>query len=144
MIIREARDRGYALQLVAGDGIGSDNFALIAGPASDGALITNSPVLDPKAHPEVAELQREYFSQPPVPIYGALQAWAQAVEKAGTFETNAVAETLRTGTFDTVLGTIGFDAKGDITGSDAFVWYVWTTVRPCRWSRARQPNELEW
>jgi hypothetical protein len=25
-----------------------------------------------------------------------------------------------------VLGIIGFDAKGDVTGFDPFVWYVWT------------------
>jgi hypothetical protein len=23
------------------------------------------------------------------------------------------------------LGTIGFDAKGDVTGYDTFAWYVW-------------------
>lgn len=54
-----------------------------------------------------------------------MQVWAQALENAGTFETAAVAEVLRTGEFDTVLGRIGFDAKGDVTGYDTFVWYVW-------------------
>jgi hypothetical protein len=24
-----------------------------------------------------------------------------------------------------VLGRIGFDAKGDVTGYETFVWYVW-------------------
>jgi hypothetical protein len=24
-----------------------------------------------------------------------------------------------------VLGRIGFDAKGDVTGFDPFAWYVW-------------------
>ena len=28
-------------------------------------------------------------------------------------------------TFDTVLGRIGFDDKGDVTGYEPFVWYVW-------------------
>jgi branched-chain amino acid transport system substrate-binding protein len=27
--------------------------------------------------------------------------------------------------FDTVLGRIGFDAKGDLTGYETFVWNVW-------------------
>jgi hypothetical protein len=27
--------------------------------------------------------------------------------------------------FDTVLGRIGFDQKGDVTGYDTYVWYVW-------------------
>ena len=45
--------------------------------------------------------------------------------EAGTFETQAVAEALRTHEFDTVLGRIGFDAKGDVTGYETFVWYIW-------------------
>jgi branched-chain amino acid transport system substrate-binding protein len=32
---------------------------------------------------------------------------------------------LRTHEFDTVLGRIGFDEKGDVTGYAPFVWYVW-------------------
>ena len=47
--------------------------------------------------------------------YAALQTWAQSVEKAGTFETEAVAEALRSHEFDTVLGRVGFDANGDST-----------------------------
>jgi branched-chain amino acid transport system substrate-binding protein len=57
--------------------------------------------------------------------YGAMQAWAQAVEKAGTLELDAVIESLHTHEFDTVLGRIGFDEKGDVTGYDPFTWYVW-------------------
>jgi branched-chain amino acid transport system substrate-binding protein len=54
-----------------------------------------------------------------------MQLWAQAVEKAGTVEPKSVAGALRANQFDTVLGTIGFDDKGDVTGYEPFVWYVW-------------------
>ena len=40
LIIRQAREHGYELQLVAGDGISDEDFGLIAGPASDGTLMT--------------------------------------------------------------------------------------------------------
>lgn len=33
-------------------------------------------------------------------------------------------ETLRNDEFDTVLGRIGFDEKGDVT-APGYVWYVW-------------------
>ena len=56
--------------------------------------------------------------------YGAVQAWAQAVNQAGSFKPKAVIDALRTGSFDTVLGKIGFDNKGDVTGISTFVWYV--------------------
>jgi branched-chain amino acid transport system substrate-binding protein len=57
--------------------------------------------------------------------YAGVEVWAQAVEKAGTIEPKAVAEALRAHQFDTVLGTIGFDEKGDVYGFEPFVWYVW-------------------
>ena len=36
LILRQAHDRVYKLQLVSGDGIGGEDFALVAGPAADG------------------------------------------------------------------------------------------------------------
>ena len=54
-----------------------------------------------------------------------MQVWAQAVEKAGTLELDAIATALRAHELDSVLGPIGFDGKGDVTGYDPFVWYVW-------------------
>ncbi len=56
--------------------------------------------------------------------YAAVQAWAQAVKKAGSLKSEAVISALRTGSFDTVIGKIGFDAKGDVTGISNFIWYV--------------------
>ena len=46
------------------------------------------------------------------------------VEKAGSLELDAVVKTLHSDEFDTVLGRIGFDEKGDVTAS-GYVWYVW-------------------
>jgi branched-chain amino acid transport system substrate-binding protein len=50
--------------------------------------------------------------------------WAQAVEAAGSLELEAVIASLRHHRFDTVLGPIGFDAKGDVTLQSP-VLYVW-------------------
>ena len=56
--------------------------------------------------------------------YGAVQAWAQAAEKAGSLELPAIIAALREHEFDTVLGPIDFDDKGDLTVQNP-VWYVW-------------------
>ena len=56
--------------------------------------------------------------------YAAFQIWAQAVAKAGTLDSKKVAETIRAGKWNTVLGQIGYDKKGDITVLD-YVWYIW-------------------
>ena len=47
--------------------------------------------------------------------YAAVQAWAQAAEKAGTTDPEAVTPVLRSAEFDTVLGTLELDDKGDVT-----------------------------
>ena len=129
LILRQAHDRGYDLQLVSGDGLGGEDFALIAGPAADGTLFTHAPI--PMADPEAALLAKRFASKGfaglpgPFRAYAVIQVWAQAVERAGTFTPSAVAETLRASQFDTVLGRIGFDLKGDVTGANTFVWYMW-------------------
>ena len=51
--------------------------------------------------------------------------WAQAVERAGSVELAAVAETLRRSRFRTVLGQVAFDQKGDLEDA-AWQWKLWT------------------
>ena len=129
LIVRQARDRDYDVQLVAGDSLSTGEFWLVAGPAGEGTLFTSfsDPTHEPRAA-EVMDRVKARLQQPNARAlysYAAVQLWAQAVEKVGSTDAARVAETLRREQFDTVLGTIGFDAKGDVTGFDPFVWYVW-------------------
>jgi branched-chain amino acid transport system substrate-binding protein len=86
---------------------------------------------DPRTNPEAAAIVEQFRADGYEPegltlySYAGLQVWAQAVEKAGTLEPKAVAAALRANQFETILGTIGFDAKGDVYGYKPFVWYVW-------------------
>jgi branched-chain amino acid transport system substrate-binding protein len=143
LIVRQAHDRDFDLQLVAGDGIGGEDFALIAGPAADGTLMTNAP--RPPASPQAA-LLAERFADQGFPggfglgsfrTYAVVQVWAQAVEQARTFAPRPVADALHTLQFDTVLGHLGFDQKGDVTGHNTYVWYVWKGGEPVPLKEAR-------
>jgi branched-chain amino acid transport system substrate-binding protein len=130
LIIRQARDRKYNVQLIAGDSLSTGEFWLVSGPAGEGALFTS--FSDPTPEPRAAEVMgrlRARLQQPNARAlysYAAAQLWALAVEQAGTTDAAPVAQALRQQQFDTVLGTIGFDAKGDVTGFDPFVWFIWT------------------
>ena len=130
LIIRQARDREYGVQLVAGDSLSTGEFWLVAGPAGEGTLFTS--FSDPTKDPRAAEIMSRVVARLQQPnaralySYAAVQLWAQAVEQAGTTDAIQIAERLRQEQFETVLGRIGFDAKGDVTGFDPFVWYVWT------------------
>lgn len=130
LIVLQARAAGSDAAVVAGDALVSDDFWLIAGQAADGAVFTFAP--DPAATPAAAAVVERLRAQGllgPVGYtlhaYAAVQAWAQAADHAGTTASGAVAEALRRHAFDTVLGTIGFDANGDVTGIPTYVWYTW-------------------
>jgi branched-chain amino acid transport system substrate-binding protein len=130
LIVRQAKARLPELAFVVPDGVAAEDFALIAGDAVEGIPMTA--YMDAVRHPAAAEVVaaleadgQEPFG-PELYAYAAVQAWAQAVDRTGTTDAAEVAGVLRQEQFDTVLGRIGFDDKGDVTGFDPFSWYVWT------------------
>jgi branched-chain amino acid transport system substrate-binding protein len=133
LILRQAHDRGYDLQLVAGDSLYTEQFWLVAGSAGEGAMFVSAP--DPREKPEAAEVVHKFRTAHYEPeggtlyTYASIQVWAQAVEQAGTFKLDAVLEALHSHTFDTVIGPIAFDDNGDVTGTETYIWYVWKDGR---------------
>jgi branched-chain amino acid transport system substrate-binding protein len=129
LMIRQAREQGYNVLMVSGDALVTDEFWKITGPAGEGTLMTFSP--DPRKNPVAAPVVAKFKAQNYEPegytlyTYGAIQAWAQAVAKAGSADTDAVIKALRGNKFSTVLGEIGFDGKGDVT-APGYVFYKWS------------------
>ena len=56
--------------------------------------------------------------------YASFQIWSQAAAKAKTTDPKKVMEAIKGGEWDTVLGKLAFDAKGDIKAID-YVVYRW-------------------
>jgi branched-chain amino acid transport system substrate-binding protein len=129
LMARGSGSQGYDLQLVSGDAIGTLEFWLMSGPAGEGTLFTSGP--DARTIPAAASLVRRWREVGYEPenytlyTYAAVQVWAQAVEKAGSLDYEAVLDSLHRHEFDTVLGKLHFDNKGDVKGFEPFVWYVW-------------------
>jgi branched-chain amino acid transport system substrate-binding protein len=129
LIIRQARSRGYDLEMIGSDALISEYFWHVAGPAAVGVRFVS--YADPRTNDEAAAIVERFRADGYEPegltlySYAGVEVWAQAVEKAGTIEPKAVAAALRAHKFDTILGTIGFDPKGDVYGYEPFVWYVW-------------------
>jgi branched-chain amino acid transport system substrate-binding protein len=128
LLIRQLRDRGGDLQLVSADGLASEDFSLIAGAAGEGTLFTS--FRDPSETPGAAaviEAARERGVVPTYRVlyaYAAVQVWATAVDRAGSLDPDAIGTQLRSHEFDTVLGRISFDEKGDVVPA-AFDWFIW-------------------
>lgn len=127
-LVRISAERGFKPQWFGTSAIATQEFATIAGPASNGVLMTF--YLDPRRKPEAAAVVAAFKAEGVEPegstIYGyaALQALVAAGNFAHTAESKRIAATLHAERFDLVLGSVGFDGKGDVT-AQGYVLYVW-------------------
>ena len=117
LIVRQMRDQGMDTVLMGGDALVTQEFWSITGPAGEGTLMTFSP--DPRKNPAAADVVARLKEKGIEPegyvlyTYAAIQAWKEAVEKAGTTDAAAVVKALNDSEFDTVIGKFRFDEKGD-------------------------------
>lgn len=129
LLAKQLRDSGSRAVLLGGTAMASDEFATVAGPAADGALVVFPE--DPRTKPSASDLLHRLQArgiEPDFPVfyaYAAVQVIAQASAATGSLEPARLTAAMRDGrSFSTVLGDLAFDAKGDPTTSD-FVVYVW-------------------
>ncbi len=129
LIIRQAKEQGMNATLIGGDALMTKEFWQIAGPAGQGTMMTFAPDVTRRA--TAADVVREFAAAHIDPegytlyTYAAVQIWAEAAKKAGTADPQKVAATLKSGgPWASILGSIGFDRKGDVEGP-SYVFYVW-------------------
>ncbi|WP_028033720.1 branched-chain amino acid ABC transporter substrate-binding protein [Chelativorans sp. J32] len=128
LIARQMREQGMQTILVSGDALVADEYWAITGDAGEGTLMTFSP--DPRknevAKPVVDKMLAAGKTAEGYALYtyAAIQAWAQAATTAGSTDFEEVTNALNEGKFDTVLGTLEFDDKGDVT-LPGYVFYEW-------------------
>ena len=128
LLLRQMRDVGLRTVLITGDAIANREFFSITGRAGEGTLFTFGP--DPRKRPTARAVVQAFQSRAIDPegytlyAYAAVQVWAQAVAKAGSIDARRVADTLKAGSWNTVLGRLSFDGKGDIRHLD-YVIYRW-------------------
>ena len=128
LMVRQMRGQGMDTQLISGDALVTDEYWSITGDAGEGTLMTFGP--DPRNFDEAAKVVKEMRAAGAEPegytlyTYAGIQAFADAAEAAGSTDTAAVIGALRDGEFETVIGELTFDDKGDIE-QPAYVFYEW-------------------
>lgn len=128
LFLREARRQNLTAAFGGGDSLVAREFWDTAGPAAESAFMAGLP--DPRssvAAQDAASGLARYgidVTGSTIYAYAAVQAFAEAAERAHSLSTPAVAKALREGEYDTVLGRIGFDAKGDVRGL-GYMIYAW-------------------
>jgi branched-chain amino acid transport system substrate-binding protein len=117
LIVRQMRAQGMNTVLISGDALVTADFWKITGDAGEGTLMTFSP--DPRKNPVAAKLVKRFRDKGIEPegyvlyTYAAMQAWRDAVEKAGSVDTDKVVKALNSTEFSTVIGKFSFNKKGD-------------------------------
>lgn len=128
-IVRQARQQGLNATFVGGDGLSSSEFWAITGDAGEGTLFTFTPDASQNAAAQEAvdAFKADGKGDPDnfaYYFYAAAQVLTQAMTTAGSSDPEAVIGALRNGSFETVVGTMDFDDKGDLKAPQ-FVFYGW-------------------
>lgn len=129
LIARALRAQGSSAQIVSGDSLVTEDFANQAKDAAEGTLMTFTydPRNFPAARPILERMRAKEQSADGFTLYAyaAVQALVAAAEATGTTESARLAQWLRGGNrFDTAVGPIAFDMKGDLR-EPAVAWFKW-------------------
>ena len=128
LILRTARELGDDLQLIGGDGVGMDGFWSIAGDLGERTIFSD--------RPEHATGPTQRRSSSGFKAADWAHAWA-ASRRMPRFRcgpggrarrhvrVGSGREMLRRGRFETVVGRVTFDHKGDLEGA-VWQWKLWT------------------
>lgn len=129
MILRQAEQSGLKLTTIGGDTLTNSELLTAAGSAADGTLFTFGP--DPRNSPAASEVVEQFRKSKIEPegytlySYATIQLFAQAATEAGSIQLDDMRKVWGKKTFDTVVGPLSFNEKGDIT-KPGYVVYRWT------------------
>jgi branched-chain amino acid transport system substrate-binding protein len=128
MLVKQSREQGFGAQLVGFDALEDPEFGKLGGAATNGVLMS----FPPKAEefPQNAALVKKFKDTGYDPTgytlftYAAIKVWADAANKAKSTDAAAVAKALRSGTYQSAVGPLTYDQKGDIKDPvyDIYIW----------------------
>ncbi len=128
LMLRQARAQGFGAQFMSGDANATDELGTIAGPAADGFLFTFGPDARkfPTAQAAVEDFRKGGFDPEGYTLYtvAAFQVLEQAATAAQSLDLAKIAPAMHSRNFDTVLGPLAFDAKGDVQ-TPKYSVYIW-------------------
>ncbi|HYB09665.1 MAG TPA: branched-chain amino acid ABC transporter substrate-binding protein [Alphaproteobacteria bacterium] len=127
-LLVEARRQGSSAVVAGGDTLVAAEFWQLAGSAGEGSFMAFLPdPLDTPRGRTAAGGLGEYgveASGYTLYAYAAVEVVVQAAERAKSMATADLIKEMHGGTFDTAVGMLTFDDKGDVTNPNLVI-YVW-------------------
>ena len=128
LLLRQSREQGLKVRLMGPEGVANPEVNAIAGEAAEGMLVTMP--ADFSANPKNAALVKAFEDKKrdasgvfQLASYTAAWVLAESIKAVGD-DPAKVVKHLRTTTFDTPIGAVAWDAKGDLKSFD-FPVYQW-------------------
>lgn len=128
-IISQMRLKKIEAVFISGDGIKDESFIISSGKDAEGVYATAPrDTSDIEMAVEATKAYRAKYDEDPGAFYfnayAAVVALANAIEKAGSLDYDKVSKALKSESVETPIGKIGFDERGDATGTGFAVFQV--------------------
>lgn len=126
---KQMKTLGLTARFLGGDGIHTAEFIKLAGPAAEG-VTASLPGVPLEAMPKGPDFKKRFEARYGVIqlyapyCYDAMMVVAEAMQRAGSAESARYLPEMVKTKHDGVTATIGFDAKGDLTGGAITVYRV--------------------
>ena len=128
LLIKQSKEQGLPATMVGFDALATPEFSQLGGAATDGVLMSFPPKAEdnPKNAALVKKFRDAKFNPEGYTLftYAAVKVWADAANKAKSTDAATVAKALRTGSYDSAVGPLAYDTKGDIKDPvyDIYLW----------------------
>ncbi|MBX9936635.1 MAG: branched-chain amino acid ABC transporter substrate-binding protein [Burkholderiaceae bacterium] len=128
LLLRQSAEQGLKTRIMGPEGVGNPEINAIAGPAVEGMLLTLP--ADFSANPKNAAIVKAFKDKKRDPAgafqlssYAAAQVLIDSIKAVGDNPTK-VAEHLHKASFETPIGSVAWDKKGDLKSFE-FQIYQW-------------------
>ncbi len=139
LLLRQSKEQGFTAKYMGPEGVGNKDISAIAGPASEGLLVTLP--ADFSTDPANADLVKAFKDQNQdpsgpfvMPAYAAVEIIADAIKGAKTEDAVKLAEYIRKNSFQTPIGKVAFKDNGDLKEFEfvIFEWHADATKTPVK------------
>ena len=139
LLLRQSKEQGFDAKYMGPEGVGNKDISAIAGPASEGLLVTLP--ADFSTDPANAALVKAFKDQKQdpsgpfvMPAYAGVQVITDAITGAKTEDPIKLAEYIRKNSFQTPIGKVAFRENGDLKEFEfvIFEWHADATKTPVK------------
>lgn len=138
LLLRQAREQGLTTQFMGPEGVANQDLVAIAGPAIEGLLVTLPADFSKlPANKGILEDFKKFKRSPDgaftFPAYSAVQILVASINAVGE-DPAKVADYMHSNSFDTGIGKVEYDAKGDLKEFEFAVF---------KWDKAGEMEQLK-